>query len=527
LERPQGQSIISGKKIGIVCHELCCAGGLLRFERFGRVAAEWGNEINFVIFSDNLESSFDSQFKPISVNEAIQQQWDITMIPGAGFPLKTIEEMAVLKKPNFGIKVQHILNDQTKSENFLLVNSTIDPDIVVFNNRHWSIGSFTKFQAKRFHFLEGAVDSSYFSPIRYKKFPEKKDKKIIGGLANKNPFPLIEAAKRLSKEYVLKLFGNSGGLCEVASDLISERRLQLLGLLREEELPDYYNTLDCVVHTEKFAGWSNLSAEALSCGVPLVCTAHGTLPFAENHQTAIVVEPTPEEIQAAIEKIFSNKDFSDRLSLQGRKRISFFSWYRYAHELLEIAFLDDKSHYLWAPELGLYGKWPIESRLRGLNRILESCSGKSVVDFGSGEGVIALEFLKNGAESVHGFELDKNKIDMANRICSAFPNAVFKQADLSDFQSLKMDHAGLLKQFYDIVLYLGLQHHFPPHARIKSLVEATKMAKEIFVIRTTRATYEMDMIKELLAMRNFNIEYEGPSEENQPLGDIKIFRRRQ
>ena len=108
------------------------------------------------------------------------------MIPGAGFPRETIDKMKILTESNFGIRIQHILNDQTFFEKFYAVNKVFRPHIVVFNNRNWPADSFTEFIGYRFHCLEGAVDSSKLAPSRYKKFPNQGDNRIIGGLANKN-----------------------------------------------------------------------------------------------------------------------------------------------------------------------------------------------------------------------------------------------------------------------------------------------------------------------------------------------------
>jgi hypothetical protein len=64
----------------------------------------------------------------------------------------------------FGLRVQHILHDQTRRPGFLNVNGAFKPHIVVFNNRHWRPGDFTDFQAEAFYFLEGAVDVESLAP---------------------------------------------------------------------------------------------------------------------------------------------------------------------------------------------------------------------------------------------------------------------------------------------------------------------------------------------------------------------------
>jgi glycosyltransferase involved in cell wall biosynthesis/predicted O-methyltransferase YrrM len=515
-----------GKNIAVACHDLMWSGGLLRFERFGRVATASGHKISFVRFSQNSNPCFKSKFEVLELKEACEHQWDVTMIPGAGFPATTIQEMKILQRPNFGIRIQHILNDQTRLEKFLYVNNVVCPHIVVFNNRHWPVDSFTKFQAHRFHFLEGAVDSVNLSPKRYVKFAHSGERKVIGGLANNNPIPLIEATRLLSEDYTLRLFGKAGDLSSIARDLISAGRLELVGMLNDAELKMYYEGLDCVVHTERFAGWSNLAAEALACGVPLICTKHGTMAFAENGVTAIVIaEPNAEAIRSAIEYLFSNEELARRLSRNGRDIIARFTWERYTQELLAISDFDGRSHYIHAPEIGLYGKWSIKSRLSGLEPILKRCRNKTVVDFGAAEGIVSLECLKNGAALVHGFDIDPSRIETARKLSSQFSNAVFRQADLASWQTFKNAQRDLLKDNYDIVLYLGLQHHLPRHSRIETLIETSMLAKELFVIRTTETIYNEDDIRNRLEAEMFHLLDENSELKNDFLGSILIFQR--
>ena len=286
------------------------------------------------------------------------------MVPGAGFPLQTINQMEVLQNANFGMRIQHILNDQSKRENFIKVNQSFRPHVVIFNNRHWEPGSFTEFQANRFHFLEGAVDPIKFAPSSYKKFPGPNEKKIIGGLANKNPMPLINAIRQLPDNYELRLFGIFGDLADTSAELINMEKLKLLGRLNDETLPTFYKEVDCVVHTESFAGWANIAAEALACGIPLICTQNGTLAFARDAETAhIISKITPEEIAKALTNIFQNHNMALKLSYEGRKTIAEYSWEKYSSELIRIMNFDLRVHYLYAPEYGFYGKWPLETRL--------------------------------------------------------------------------------------------------------------------------------------------------------------------
>jgi glycosyltransferase involved in cell wall biosynthesis len=325
-----------GKRIAVACHELICSGGLLRFERFGRVVRQWGHELCFVVFSPNPRRFFETQCEVMSVRDACKRSWDITMVPGAGFPPGTIKKMRMVQSPVFGIRVQHVLNAPVLAPRFLSVNRALNPHVVVFNNRHWTRHESSALKAVHCAVVEGAVEARRLVPFRKRHMAQSGETCIIGGLANKNPGPLLDAVRRLPARYVLRLFGDPHAAQTLGADLIAAGRLECPGFLDEAELPDYYGGIDCVVHTEPFAGWSNLAAEALACGVPLICTQHGTRAFAEHGTTALIVEPNCGAIAEALETLSANSGFAATLTRNGRARIEPFTWERYARQLLDV-----------------------------------------------------------------------------------------------------------------------------------------------------------------------------------------------
>ncbi len=485
-----------------------------------------GHDFAFLCMSDSRNPEFQSNFEVLAFPEATKRAWDVTMVPGAGFPSKTIRKFDRLVDAQFGLRVQHILNDQSLRDKFLNVNRRFKPDMVIFNNRHWPPGSFTEFQAKKFAFLEGAVDLTRFAPGPERRFPENGDRKIIAGLAGKNSSPLINAIRLLPREFELHLFGRvPGGLEQQYSDLIAAGRLRLRGLVQDKDLPEFYSGIDCVVHTAQFAGWANLGAEALACGIPLICTKNGTLAFARHLETALVLsEPTLEEIGEALKMLFGDKALARRLVENGKRIINCFSWKNYADELLELCKSDANSYYTFAPELGLYGKWPLSERFEGLEIVFENCKERTVLDLGAAEGIVSLECLKRGASRTHAFELDRSRVEIGRRLCADFPNSQFRQANLSDWKEFSDRHSDLLLDTYDIVLYLGIQHHLPKPARLTVLTEAASLAGMFFAIRTTDEVYNKDRIDLVLKNQGFVQAYMN-SENQGSSGRCRIFKR--
>jgi glycosyltransferase involved in cell wall biosynthesis len=493
-----------GKRILVACHEMIVAGGLYRFERFGRVIEQLGHRLSFVALGRGPLRHRATDFPVLTLEQAAGQTWDATYVPGAGFPPATIARFAELRAESFGVRVQHVLNDTSRRSGFLEVNRSFSPHVVIFNNRHWKAGDFVDFAADAFHFLEGGVDLEALAPDPGRLGHRPGQPFSIGGLANKNPDPLIAAVRLCDPGVRLRLFGQAHDLADRARDLIESGRLHLEGVLDETALPGFYAGVDCVVHTETFAGWANLAAEAMASGVPVICTPHGTGAFAEHKETALVIpEPTAEAIAGAILRLKDEPALASRLARNARRRIRAFSWTAYSAELLRLTEKPLHSYYTWSPPLRLFGKWPEEQRLHGLELVLEAAPGASICDLGAGDGAISRRLLDRGAVMVDGFELDPRRVALASGLCADFTGARFRQADLSDWSMFEAKHAGDMMASYDIVLYLGLHHHLPAAGRMHALTSAARRASRWFAVRTPRPLFLSDRIEAVLAELGF------------------------
>ena len=514
-------------RILVACHAMIRSGGLLRFERTGRELRQWGHELCFATYADDDTAVWQSEFPVLPLDAALQQQWDVTMVPGAGFPDETIERFSLLQQPNFGYRVQHVLNDPSLRTRFLAVNRTLQPDLVVFNNTHWEPGSYTDFQARKFARLEGAVDTTHLVPTPYRQPPVAGEPLVIGGLAGKQPAVLVDTLRLLPENVTLRLFGNWCDDTPPPADLLETGRLELCGPLEEFELPAFYRAVDLVVHTEQYAGWANLVAEAMACGVPVICTTHGTTAFAQDGETALVLEEiTPAAIAKHVNSLQDDTDMLRRLVVNARKRIEAFDWNRYAARLAATCQDDGRNHYTWAPELGLHGKWPLVDRYKDLEQVFEACNDATVIDFGCAEGVIARRCLEHGARTVHGLELDESRVNTAAELCHDWQQSCFFfHANLDDWGDIRDRARQVLLPQYDIVLYLGIQHHLAGPARIATLQDAIDMAGRLFAIRTTDVIYRDDDIDRRLQDAGFSEQKFDQQSQRDGFGMARIYLR--
>lgn len=517
------------QRILVPCRSLVLNGGLLRFERVGKVLRDWGHELAFVALEESNGHQWTSELPILTLEQASCGTWDTVMIPGAGFPEKTIEMFSVFLDRKYGTRVQHILNDPSRRASFMRVNQVFAPDIVIFNNQHWPVGSFTDFNARAFHVLLGAVDAKSFHPAPYGKHNREDGRWLVGGLASKNPEPLVEALGDLPSDVALRLFGHDVyGLATKYPGLIATGRLELTGPLLGAALPSFYHDIDCTAMTETAAGWSNLVAESMASGVPVVCTPRGTAAIARHEETALVIDspPNPRQLASALQRLRRDAALCRRLAERARAVVSDYSWEVYARELLKLIQPSGHRYYTYAPDLGLHGKWSVEERLSGLEFLLERADQMSVIDFGAAEGVIAREFLKRGAKKVRGFDIDAGRVNIANRVCSTWDDAEFRTADISDWAAFRAANQDLLEESYDIVLYLGVHHHLPAKSRRTPLAQAVRLARSFIAIRTSQQLYDRDGIDSLLDAEGFRlIETDSPPDCAEHLGRPRIYQR--
>jgi len=103
-----------------------------------------------------------------------------------------------------------------------------------------------------------------------------------------------------------------------------------------EKVADLYHQSDIFVSAERNAGWSNTSAEAMACGVPVIGTKSGTEDFLIHEQTGLVAWRHPWFIQRAIKRLCQEEGLRTTLALNARKKIAEFSWEHLAETIEKV-----------------------------------------------------------------------------------------------------------------------------------------------------------------------------------------------
>ncbi len=97
--------------------------------------------------------------------------------------------------------------------------------------------------------------------------------------------------------------------------------------LPQDRMAWLYSRGDVFVSAERRAGWSNTVAEAMACGLPVVCTPSGTRDFALDGRTALVVPRSLAFlIRRRLRKLMDDGALRNRLADSGRAKIVEFTW---------------------------------------------------------------------------------------------------------------------------------------------------------------------------------------------------------
>ena len=146
-------------------------------------------------------------------------------------------------------------------------------------------------------------------------------------LANKHPdLYLVLAGKKDALYWQLEKHVKAQNLENVIfTDFVTEAQLRWL----------YENTA-CYVFPSLSEGFGLPALEAMAHGAPVASSNATCLPEIYKYSAEYFTPTDIDSMTTAIEKILTNKNLADRLSQQGKKLASSYSWQRMAKQTLDI-----------------------------------------------------------------------------------------------------------------------------------------------------------------------------------------------
>jgi glycosyltransferase involved in cell wall biosynthesis/GT2 family glycosyltransferase len=139
--------------------------------------------------------------------------------------------------------------------------------------------------------------------------------------------------------------GPAGGhLNDLALALGIAERVEFVGSLSQEALPDFYRSVDALaVPSLTTPTWAEqfgrVALEAMACGIPVVVSDSGALPEVVGDAALVVPEGSASDLAKALAEIGRDPEVSARLRMAGASRAALSSWDHVAaeHERLLLA----------------------------------------------------------------------------------------------------------------------------------------------------------------------------------------------
>ena len=128
-------------------------------------------------------------------------------------------------------------------------------------------------------------------------------------------------------------------------DLRLEGKVFLIGWIKNDELPKYYNSSTVVVMPSLEEGFGIPAAEAMGCEKPVVSTdAGGLIEVIEDNVTGYIVNKgSSEEIARGVVNVLSDKEKAKEMGKAGRERaLKLFSWAKTVEEFSKL-YLEHKN----------------------------------------------------------------------------------------------------------------------------------------------------------------------------------------
>ncbi|MBW2978393.1 glycosyltransferase family 4 protein [Candidatus Woesearchaeota archaeon] len=324
---------VSRINIGFVLPDLRLFGGNKRPVNISRILAKRGyNTKIYARFKDipnwvGRDNSFEIGF----YDDLIKEKNDFLFFLNPKYT-----NIDYLKLSNSKYKIIYILNNGGKYktcyqdwiDSFRNDNSVI----IAGNNGTWK-KNYNIHKKKGYDFT-GGINLEKYCPVK---------------TTNKEHFNIVIQG-RISKKWkgvaeIIKTLESLDNKDKINLIIFYTEPLNLKTSLKVEEkinipqnkMKEIYSQGDLFVHFEdNTAGWSNTCAEAMACGIPVVCTKYGTSDFAVHNKTAYVIKRDVDELKKAVEIMMKDKELRERLAKNGHEKIKEFTWEKTVDKMEEM-----------------------------------------------------------------------------------------------------------------------------------------------------------------------------------------------
>lgn len=116
--------------------------------------------------------------------------------------------------------------------------------------------------------------------------------------------------------------GEMSDCMDLISDLNLEKNVSIIGQVPHNKLPLYFQTHEIYINTTSYESFGNALIEAASCGIPIVSTSVGEIPYSWEHEKNIILVNSFDEkiFSSKIKMLLANNELKIDLSINARKK---------------------------------------------------------------------------------------------------------------------------------------------------------------------------------------------------------------
>jgi L-malate glycosyltransferase len=146
------------------------------------------------------------------------------------------------------------------------------------------------------------------------------------------PVLVLNEIRKIYPDAKLTMIGPDKGLLPQTKELIFnlglDSSVRIVGPIKNDQLFSYYQTHEVYLNTTSYESFGMALIEAASCGIPIVSTKVGEVPFLYTHEENVLMVEKFEPIDFAdqIIRIFKSSLFAESLSKNARKIAEKFDW---------------------------------------------------------------------------------------------------------------------------------------------------------------------------------------------------------
>ncbi|MBL7209890.1 MAG: glycosyltransferase [Dehalococcoidia bacterium] len=126
-------------------------------------------------------------------------------------------------------------------------------------------------------------------------------------------------------------------LQSLAHDLNIQDSVAFAGMVRQEELPQYYSAADVCIIPSYYESFGLVALESLACGTPVVATRVGGMEsvVSQDKTGYVVGDNNPHHLADKIAEILSKPDSRAQIAAAARAAVARFSWVNIAEEIVQ------------------------------------------------------------------------------------------------------------------------------------------------------------------------------------------------